>query len=98
VPAVKNHKANLIEGVKDIVKQLNWDVKIEKNNQRQLFVELTDDEQKVVDLIRESKEIGIDQLMALSGMPSSSLAMTLLELEMKNCITSLPGKRYQTIY
>lgn len=95
---IKNHKANLIEGVKDIVKQLNWDVKIEKNNQRQLFVELTDDEQKVVDLIRESKEIGIDQLMALSGMPSSSLAMTLLELEMKNCITSLPGKRYQTIY
>lgn len=95
---IKNHKASLLQGVQDVVRQLNWDVKIEKNNQRQLFVELSDNEQKLVDLIRESKEMGIDQLMALSGMASSLLAMTLLELEMKNCITSLPGKRYQTIY
>lgn len=95
---IKNHKASLLQGVQDVVKQLNWDVKIEQNTQRQLFVELSENEQKVVDMIRESKELGIDQLMALSGMPSSMLAMTLLELEMKNCISSLPGKRYQTIY
>ncbi len=95
---IKNHKASLLQGVGDVVKQLNWDVKIEKNNQRELFVELTDNEQLLVDMIRENKEMGIDQIMALSGMPSSMLAMTLLELEMKNCITSLPGKRYQTIY
>ena len=95
---IKNHKASLLEGVKDIVKQLNWDVTLKKNNQQQLFIELSDNEQKLVDLIRESKEMGIDQLMSLSGLTSSVLAMTLLELEMKNCITSLPGKRYQTIY
>jgi DNA processing protein len=95
---IKNHKAGIVESVADIVKLLNWDVKIEKQTQRQLFVELTDDEQKLVDLIRESKEMGVDQLMANSGFTSSKLAMTLLELEMKNCITSLPGKRYQTIY
>lgn len=95
---IKAHKANLLEGVADVVRLLNWDVKIQKNNQRQLFVELTENEQLVVDMIRESKEMGIDQLMALSGLTSSVLAMTLLELEMKNCVSSLPGKRYQTIF
>jgi len=95
---IKNHKANVIEGVTDLVKLLNWDVKIEKNNQRQLFVELSDDEQLLVDMLRESKELGVDQLMANSGFSSSKLAMTLLESEMKNCITSLPGKRYQTVF
>jgi DNA processing protein len=95
---IKNHKANLIEGIDDLVKLLNWDVRLEKNTQRQLFIELTEPEQKLVDLIRESKELGIDQLMANSGFSSSMLAMTLLELELKNCITTLPGKRYQVIY
>ena len=52
----------------------------------------------ILALIRENREMGIDQLMAHAGFSSSVLAMTLLELEMKNCITSLPGKRYQTIY
>jgi len=73
-------------------------VKLERNTQKQLFIELTDNEQILVDLIRDNKEMGIDQLMANSGFTSSMLAMTLLELEMKNCITTLPGKRYQTIY
>ena len=95
---IKSHKANVIEGIDDLVRLLNWDVKIEKQTQRQLFVELTDNEQMILALIRENREMGIDQLMAHAGFSSSVLAMTLLELEMKNCITSLPGKRYQTIY
>jgi len=95
---IKSHRANLIENVNDLVKLLNWDVKLERNTQKQLFIELTDNEQILVDLIRDNKEMGIDQLMANSGFTSSMLAMTLLELEMKNCITTLPGKRYQTIY
>ena len=39
----------------------------------------------------------VDALMAKAALPSSKLAMLLLELEMKNCISSLPGKRYQCI-
>ena len=59
---------------------------------------LTEDEKALCDLIRENKEMGVDQLRSNSGFSSSQLAMTLLELEMKNCITTLPGKRYQVIY
>lgn len=95
---IQNHKAHLLQTANDVVKGLNWDVKLVENKQRQLFIELSNDEQRIVDIIRETQEIGIDQLMALSDMNTSTIAITLLELEMKNCITSLPGKRYQTLY
>ena len=94
---IKNNKAHVIENVNDLVKLLNWDVKIEKQSQRQLFLELSNEEQVLMDLIRQNGEMGVDQLMANSGFNSSTLAMTLLELEMKNCITTLPGKRYQAL-
>ncbi|MEY2925441.1 MAG: hypothetical protein RLZZ337_1991 [Bacteroidota bacterium] len=94
---IKNNKAHVIESIADLVKLMNWDVKIEKQSQRQLFIELSDEEEVLMGLIRQNGEMGVDQLMANSGFNSSTLAMTLLELEMKNCITTLPGKRYQAI-
>ncbi len=94
---IKHNKAHVIESANDLVKLLNWDVKIEKQSQRQLFLELSNEEQTLMDMIRQNGEMGVDQLMANSGFNSSTLAMTLLELEMKNCITTLPGKRYQAL-
>lgn len=98
---IKSHKANLIEKSDDLVRMLNWDVKLNKQKQRQLFVELSDNEEKLMQLVRGADNnvlgIGVDELMVNSNMTSSVLAMTLLELEMKNCISSLPGKRYQLV-
>ncbi|NNJ56157.1 MAG: DNA-protecting protein DprA [Bacteroidia bacterium] len=94
---IKNHKANVIESANDLVRLMNWDVVIEKKSQSRLFVELNDNEEVLMGLIRQSGEIGVDQLMANSGFSSSTLAVTLLELEMKNCLTTLPGKRYQAL-
>lgn len=94
---IKSHKANLIEDVDDLVKLLNWDVKIEKNSQTMMFVDLSPEEEKIMELLKSFKDMGVDQLMTNSQFSSSMLAMVLLELEMKNCIISLPGKRYQSI-
>ncbi len=94
---IKSHKANVIESASDLVRLMNWDVKIEKSKQSRLFVQLNDNEEVLMGLIRQNGEIGVDQLMANSGFSSSTLAITLLELEMKNCLTTLPGKRYQAL-
>ncbi|MGB0850316.1 MAG: DNA-processing protein DprA [Bacteroidia bacterium] len=94
---IKSHKANLLEGVDDLVRLLNWDVKMEKSNQTQMFVELTSEEEKVMELLKSNSDMGVDQLMTTTEYSSSLLAMVLLELEMKNFIISLPGKRYQSI-
>ena len=94
---IKKNKAHLIEGVEDLVQLLNWDVQIEKKVQKPLFQDFTDNQQKLFSIIHENTEVGIDHLQSKSGFISSLLAITLLELEMKNCIVSLPGKRYKSL-
>ncbi|MDB6058125.1 MAG: hypothetical protein JWO95_1969 [Verrucomicrobiales bacterium] len=54
---------------------------------------LSENEQKVYDLIdNESK--GIDDIIRHSGLPASTVSVTLLGLEMKRIIRQLPGKMF----
>ena len=94
---IKKNKAHLIEGVEDLVQLLNWDVQIERKVQKPLFQDFTDNQHKLFSIIHENTEVEIDHLQTKSGFVSSLLAITLLELEMKNCIVSLPGKRYKSL-
>lgn len=94
---IKKNKAHLIEGIEDLVQLLNWDVQIERKVQKPLFQDFTDNQQKLFSIIHENTEVGIDHIQIKSGFVSSLLAITLLELEMKNCIVSLPGKRYKSL-
>lgn len=94
---IKKNKAHLLDGIESLVELLNWDVKVKKPVQHTLFEDLSEVEKKVWTIIQNSGGIGIDELVHKSGFESSLLAITLLELEMKNCILSLPGKRYKSI-
>ena len=94
---IKNHKANLIEGAEDVVQLLNWDILQESKNQPKLFVELSSNEEIVLNILKAAGSVGIDSLSSQLKMSPSLLAVILLELEMKNCIISLPGKRYQCV-
>jgi hypothetical protein len=87
----------VIEGIEDLVHLLNWDIKVEKKIQKPFIPKFTNNEKKLFSIIQEKDEVGIDDLQIKSGFVSSLLAITLLELEMKNCIISLPGKRYKSI-
>ena len=94
---IKKNKAHVIEGIEDLVHLLNWDIKVEKKIQKSFIPKFTNNEKKLFSIIQEKDEVGIDDLQIKSGFVSSLLAITLLELEMKNCIISLPGKRYKSI-
>jgi len=62
-----------------------------------LFVELDDQEQKVVDLLKAHPEINIDELNYKLQLTSSSLAAVMINLEFKGVIKCLPGKKYIVI-
>ena len=95
---LKNHKANVIEDVSDLIKLMNWDVKPTPQIQPKLLLDLTEDQQKIVEIFRgENEPIAIDILTSKLQIPSSSLAISLLELEINNIITTLPGKRYRLL-
>lgn len=89
----KNVAAILTSGT-ELMEMMNWEVK-PQNVQTSLFVELTKEEEPVVDLIRAANEISIDALSEnLSEFSPSKLAGILLGLELKGVIVCRPGKRY----
>jgi len=97
---VKSYKAALIENGDDLVKAMLWENPPDGKKakpQRQLNLSLSEDEQKLFALLNEKGEVEIDHIASETGLASSSLAAILLEMEMNNIITSLPGKRYKLI-
>ena len=56
-------------------------------------LELSDNEQKVYDRL-SNEEVGIDDVIRHSGLPSSAVSVALLSLEMKRLIRQLPGKLF----
>ncbi len=92
---IKSHRASLLESANDLAYVMRWEKAGEERAvQTQLFVELSDQEQELVELLRAHESISIDQLTNLLKRPNSELAALLLELEFKGMVRSLPGKQY----
>jgi DNA processing protein len=93
---IRNSGANLIESIDDLEFFMGWE-KTSKNKavQSSLFVELTPEEERIVNLLRENGELFIDQISSELTMPVSRVSAMLLTLEFKNVLVALPGKMYK---
>ena len=97
---IKNNKASLLTSADDIAKMLNWDVprqKKAKPKQQKLFIDLTNQEQKVYDYLIENGKQLLDVIAIECHIPTYQLAPLLLQLEMKNAIQPLPGKLFEAV-
>ena len=65
--------------------------------QTALFIDLNENEQKLVDLLQNNANQSLDELSLNSFLPMSKTASTLLNLEFKNVVRSLPGKMFQLV-
>ncbi len=90
---IKHSKAELILSPKEIPSQLGWEKTVDSKAgiQKQLFVELTDEEEKVVRLLKVFPECPIDRLNSSLELSSSRIAALLLSLELKGVVQALPG-------
>jgi len=93
---IRNNIAALISSGEDIAQMMMWkDVpQKSKNKQLQLLIDLTPDEQVIIDHLEREKELNIDELLIATNLNTNILSTTLLMLEFKGIITCLPGKRY----
>jgi DNA processing protein len=90
---IKSLKASLVTCADDIVQNLGWNQSFKtKPTQRQLFIEMTDDEKIIYDILNEKESIHIDELMQKCQLNSSQIAGCLLSLEMQNIVVVKPGK------
>jgi DNA processing protein len=92
---IRTQKAQMAESLRDIERALNWDIPPGKEKPLQTMLPiLTDEEEKVFNIITEAGKITADPIAEKSGLPVSSIATVLLNLELNGLIRSLPGRTY----
>ena len=95
---IQNNKAVLFSDTKELMESLGWQSrKISKKIQTELFIELNDDEKIIISILKEKDTTHIDEINIRSNLSSSSIAAAILNLELQNIITGLPGKMYKIV-
>jgi DNA processing protein len=95
---IKQNKAVLLTGADQLLETMGWvEQKKHIKKQKELFIELTADEKIIVNLLQEKEMLPIDTLYLQSGLSSSSVAAAILNLEIQNVISALPGKMYKLL-
>ena len=93
---ISQNKAVLVTDPTDIAAALGWESHNKKNEvQKKLFFDLSEEEQRVFDLLKRKNKVQLDEISTQTGLPLSTIATTMLNLELQNLILSLPGKMYQ---
>ena len=97
---IKSQRANLLTGAADLLYILNWELEEKQKHkpvQKQLFVTLEDDEQKVYDFLQKNGKELMDIIALQCDMPIFKLSSLLLTMELKGVIRPLPGKLFEAI-
>ena len=108
---IKTQRANLMTSAADLVYILNWEITSgqfassgdsQSNNdkaviQKQLFVSLDDDEQKVYDYLQKNGKQLLDIIALECDFPIFRISSLLLNMELKSLIRPLPGKLFEAV-
>jgi DNA processing protein len=95
---IKLQKAHLLSEPVDLPYMLNWQLEDDpKPIQKQLFVELDEDEKIVYRFLNEREKELLDLIAFNCNMPTFKAASVLLNMELKGVVRPLPGKQFELI-
>lgn len=98
---IKTNKAALITGTADLTYLLDWkteDDTVLKNSQHALFVDLTDSEKEVYEVLRNNNPgIELEKLCIMLNLPVSRVSELLMIMEIKGVVRNKPGKIYELL-
>ena len=94
---IRTHRAQLLQDPNEIVEVLNWNkTQIQTAViQPQLFLNLSEDEQKVYDYLRTVGREVLDLIALECNLPIYKVSTLLLQLELQGLIKPLPGKYFE---
>lgn len=98
---IRDNKASLLLSAEDFVSAMGWKTaphpSITTNVQRNLFLDLSEEEQTVVDILEKQGNLQINALIVEADIPVQKMNGILFELEMKGVIRVLAGGVYQLL-
>lgn len=93
---IKRQQAHLLSSAADLIFMLNWQLEEKKAPiQKQLFVELNDEEQLVYGFLETNGKEQLDIIALNCSIPTFKAATLLLNMELKGVIRPLPGKLFE---
>ena len=98
---IRDNKASLLLSAEDFVQAMGWNMQTTLSEkvsvQRSLFIELSEEEQKIVAILEKLGNLQINSLVVEADIPVNKMTALLFELEMKGVIRVLTGGMYQLL-
>ena len=96
---IRRNKAGILTSAQDLIEALNWDLKTKQKItvQKQLFVELPQEEQLIYDYLLKKGKQHVDTIALECQIPVYKLASLLFNMEMKGVTRPLQGKLFETV-
>ena len=96
---IRNNTAALITSAADFVENMGWQVQSQTPEavERQLFPDLTAEEQVVVNLLQQVNDLQLNILSVKTSIPIGPLTALLFNLEMKGLVRPLAGGTYHLL-
>jgi DNA processing protein len=93
---ISENKAALLTDPEQFIETMGWTAhkRTASPRQKEMFVELSEEEKKIVELLRGNERLSTDDLHIKAGVSASTLASVVLNLEMQGILKALPGSRY----
>ena len=85
------------------MKAMGWEVDTVRKQaladgiERQLFPDITPDEQKIVSLLQQTNDLQLNILSVKTGIPIHSMTALLFQLEMKGVVKAMAGGMYHLL-
>ncbi len=92
---IARNVAQLVESADDIIKAMRWTPVEAEGVQRSLGLELSADEAKVVECLRDAGEGSLNGLCVKLAIPINRLMPLLVDMEFKGLIITYPGGKYR---
>lgn len=93
---IQNNQAMLVTCADDLIKAMRWEnrKKNKETTELELFPKLTKEEETIVKHIKEAGDIHINTITEKTGLPVYKVMSTLVTLDCRGIILTLPGCRY----
>jgi DNA processing protein len=92
---IRLEKAHLVSKGSDFLKFMNWKMKESKQEQRILFEHFDENEKLILEMLTNQSDLHMDVLSIRTGISASKMNVILFNLEMKNAVKHIAGKRYR---
>ena len=94
--AIRTNMAALITSAQDFLESMRWQTVSEKPEviERQLFPELSDEEQQIVHLLQQTNDLQLNIISVKTNIPVSQLTAMLFQLEMSGVVKPMAGGTY----